>query len=83
MRARSAARAVAGTSYQPADAAGQARDIVDTVRPGSIILAHDVGDRRRLVALRALRDIVSGLKGRGFEFVTVSDLIADVSTNVT
>ncbi|MFD0517431.1 polysaccharide deacetylase family protein [Paractinoplanes durhamensis] len=59
------------------DPAGQARDIVDTVRPGSIILAHDAGDQRRLVALKALRDIVSGVKARGFEFVTVSDLIAD------
>jgi peptidoglycan/xylan/chitin deacetylase (PgdA/CDA1 family) len=58
------------------DPAAQAADIVTTVRPGSIILAHDAGDRRRLVALDALRDIVSGLRARGYEFVTVSDLIA-------
>jgi peptidoglycan/xylan/chitin deacetylase (PgdA/CDA1 family) len=56
--------------------AGQAGDIVGTVRPGSIILAHDAGDRRRLVALGALRDIVKGVQARGFEFVTVSELIA-------
>jgi len=57
------------------DPAAQARDIVGTVRPGSIVLAHDAGDARRLVALAALKDIIAGLKDRGFEFVTVSDLI--------
>jgi peptidoglycan-N-acetylglucosamine deacetylase len=62
------------------DSAGQAKDIVDTVRPGSIILAHDVGDKRRLVALGSLKDMVTGLKARGFEFVTVSDLIADAAS---
>jgi hypothetical protein len=31
------------------DPPAQARDIVDNVGPGSIVLAHDVGDRRRLV----------------------------------
>jgi peptidoglycan-N-acetylglucosamine deacetylase len=56
--------------------AAQAEDIVDTVRPGSIVLAHDAGNKRRLVALEALPDIVAGLKARGFEFVTVSDLVA-------
>jgi peptidoglycan/xylan/chitin deacetylase (PgdA/CDA1 family) len=61
------------------DSAGQAKDIVDSVRPGSIILAHDAGDKRRLVALGALKEIVTGLKARGFEFVTVSDLIADAA----
>jgi peptidoglycan/xylan/chitin deacetylase (PgdA/CDA1 family) len=65
------------------DQAGQARDIVETVRPGSIVLAHDVGDRRRLVALRALPDLVAGLKARGFEFVTVSNLINEAATGLT
>ena len=60
----------------PGDPAAQARDIVGTVRPGSIILAHDVGDRRRLVALRALGDIVAGLRERGYTFATVSALMA-------
>jgi peptidoglycan/xylan/chitin deacetylase (PgdA/CDA1 family) len=62
------------------DSVGLAEDTIDTVRPGSIILAHDVGDKRRLVTLNALTDIVTGLKTRGFEFVTVSDLIADAAT---
>jgi peptidoglycan/xylan/chitin deacetylase (PgdA/CDA1 family) len=61
------------------DPAAQARDIVDTVRPGSIVLAHDAGDKRRLVALDALKDIVTGLQARGYQFVTVSDLIKDAA----
>ncbi|MEU4241001.1 polysaccharide deacetylase family protein [Actinoplanes sp. NPDC026619] len=65
------------------DSAGQARDLVETARAGSIVLAHDVGDKRRLVALGALQDLVAGLKARGFEFVTVSELIADAATGIT
>jgi peptidoglycan-N-acetylglucosamine deacetylase len=55
---------------------GQVRDIVDTVRPGSIVLAHDVGNARRLVALRQLGEMFAGLRARGFRFVTVSELMA-------
>ena len=53
---------------------GQVRAIVDAVRPGDIILAHDVGPARRLVALRQLGAMVDGLKARGFRFTTVSGL---------
>jgi len=56
--------------------AAQARDLVDTVRPGSIILAHDVGDDRRLVGLGSVPGLVAGLKAKGYRFVTVSELIA-------
>ncbi|GAA2511274.1 polysaccharide deacetylase family protein [Winogradskya humida] len=58
------------------DPAGQARDLVTTVRPGSIVLAHDAGDRRRLVALDALPAMIAGLQDRGYRFVTVSELLA-------
>ncbi|MEU7903523.1 polysaccharide deacetylase family protein [Actinoplanes sp. NPDC049118] len=58
------------------DPAAQVRAIVDSVRPGSIILAHDVGDERRLVALRGLAEMFDGLKKRGFRFATVSELTA-------
>jgi peptidoglycan-N-acetylglucosamine deacetylase len=54
----------------------QVRDIVDTVRPGSIVLAHDVGNARRLVALHQLGAMFAGLRARGFRFVTVSELMA-------
>ena len=56
--------------------AAQARAIVDAVRPGSIILAHDVGADRRLVALQRLGEMFAGIKARGFRFATVSELIA-------
>ncbi len=59
-----------------ADPSGQVRDIVDNVRPGSIILAHDVGGSHRLVALRQLRAMFAGLRARGFRLVTVSELAA-------
>lgn len=58
------------------DPAGQVRDIVDNVRPGAIVLAHDVGPARRLVALRHLGAMFAGLKARGFRFATVSELLA-------
>jgi peptidoglycan/xylan/chitin deacetylase (PgdA/CDA1 family) len=57
------------------DRPGQVRDIVDNVGPGSIVLAHDVGPSRRLVALRGLGEMFAGLKARGFRFVTVSELM--------
>lgn len=57
------------------DPAAQARDIIESVGPGSIVLAHDVGPARRLVALRRLGEMFAGLKARGFRFVTVSELL--------
>ncbi|WP_041833645.1 polysaccharide deacetylase family protein [Actinoplanes sp. N902-109] len=60
----------------PGDPAGQARAIVEAARPGDIILAHDVGDDRRLVALRGLAAMAEGLRARGFRFATVSELVA-------
>ncbi|MEU1358466.1 polysaccharide deacetylase family protein [Micromonospora zamorensis] len=59
----------------PGDPAGHARRIVSNVRPGTIVLGHDVGARRRLVALRGLTDMINGLRSRGYTFVTVSALL--------
>ncbi|WP_422745839.1 polysaccharide deacetylase family protein [Micromonospora sp. WMMD754] len=59
----------------PHDPDGHARRIVADIRPGTILLGHDVGDERRLVALRGLPDMITGLKARGYTFVTVSDLL--------
>ncbi|MGA5298932.1 polysaccharide deacetylase family protein [Nucisporomicrobium flavum] len=56
--------------------AGQVEAIVNAVRPGSIILAHDVGAKRRLVALQHLGEMIAGIKARGFRFATVSELVA-------
>lgn len=62
-------------SLYPNDPAGHARHIVANTEPGSILLAHDIGAKDRLVALRGLPDMITGLRARGFEFVTVSDLL--------
>ncbi|MEU9826674.1 polysaccharide deacetylase family protein [Micromonospora chersina] len=59
----------------PHDPAGHARRIVADVRPGTILLGHDVGPDRRLVALRGLPDMITGLRARGYAFVTVSELL--------
>jgi peptidoglycan/xylan/chitin deacetylase (PgdA/CDA1 family) len=55
--------------------AGQVSEIVDGVTPGQIVLAHDVGADDRLVALRHLGEMFTGLRRRGFRFVTVSELL--------
>lgn len=49
--------------------------IVGNTAPGTIVLAHDTGHRDRLVALRNLVPMIRGLRAKGFEFVTVSELI--------
>jgi len=55
---------------------GQVKEIVEGVTPGQIVLAHDVGADDRLVALRHLGEMFTGLRQRGFRFVTVSELLA-------
>lgn len=62
-----------------ADPPAQARDIVDNVGLGSIVLAHDVGKAKRLVALSRLDAIIVGLQRRGLKPVTVSELLAAAS----
>ncbi|MEH0929244.1 polysaccharide deacetylase family protein [Micromonospora sp. CPCC 205558] len=59
----------------PDDPAGHAQRMVAEVRPGTIVLGHDVGTRQRLVALRGLTDMINGLRSRGYTFVTVSSLL--------
>jgi peptidoglycan/xylan/chitin deacetylase (PgdA/CDA1 family) len=55
--------------------------IVHETEPGTILLAHDTGHRDRLVAIRGLPAMISGLRARGFEFVTVPDLLAAAPRN--
>ncbi|MFI9641149.1 polysaccharide deacetylase family protein [Micromonospora sp. NPDC051925] len=50
--------------------------VVDSCDPGTILLAHDTGPADRLVAIRGLAGMITGLRRRGFEFVTVSELLA-------
>jgi peptidoglycan-N-acetylglucosamine deacetylase len=57
------------------NAAAITRYVVDHVRNGSIIIMHVMYDSRA-ASRAALPDIIDGLRQRGFEFVTVSELIA-------
>jgi peptidoglycan/xylan/chitin deacetylase (PgdA/CDA1 family) len=50
------------------------KDALPAIRPGSIILAHANG--RSYHAGAALSRIIAGLKARGFQCVTVSELLA-------
>jgi peptidoglycan-N-acetylglucosamine deacetylase len=54
---------------------GQAADIVANTKPGHIILAHDVGSPNRFIAISQLGAMFTGLRQRGFRFVTVSELL--------
>jgi peptidoglycan-N-acetylglucosamine deacetylase len=53
-----------------------AADVLRRVGPGTIMLSHDVGSPDRLVAIRGLPDIITGLCAQEYEFVTVSELLA-------
>jgi peptidoglycan-N-acetylglucosamine deacetylase len=55
---------------------GIVKHAVDAARPGSILLAHDIGDPRRLVTLDNLAGIITGLRAKGLELVTVSQLLS-------
>lgn len=58
------------------DPAEQVKDLVESARPGHIILSHDVGSSARYGALTQLPAIFTGLRQRGFRFVTVPELLA-------
>ena len=52
-----------------------AKNILDTVKSGDIILFHDCVSRRDSQTLAALKAVVPVLKERGYRFVTVSELL--------
>jgi peptidoglycan/xylan/chitin deacetylase (PgdA/CDA1 family) len=49
---------------------------LEDVRPGSIVLLH-VMYLSREASLTALPQIITGLRARGFEFVTVRELLQE------
>lgn len=55
---------------------GVVADLVGQVSKGSIILAHDSGEADRLITLHRVVAIVRQIKDAGYEFVTVSQLLA-------
>ncbi|NUT32439.1 MAG: polysaccharide deacetylase family protein, partial [Hamadaea sp.] len=59
--------------------AGIVDSVVAEARPGAILLAHDVGARRRLVTVDHLAAVVAGLRAKGLRLVTVSQLLAAAS----
>ncbi len=48
----------------------------NAARPGSILLAHDVGNTGRLVTINNLAGIITALRDKGLELVTVSQLLS-------
>lgn len=50
---------------------------LDRVTPGSIVLAHDGGDPDRERTVQVLPALLRGLRGKGFEVVTVTELLRD------
>lgn len=62
-----------------ANPSGLVTYIVDAVLPGTILLAHDTGAQDRLVALRGLPEMISGLRAKGFEFTTVSGMLDEAA----
>jgi len=57
----------------------QVQAVIDETVPGTVWLAHDVGHKDRLISLRGLPGMITGLRSRGYEFKTVSELEADAS----
>lgn len=50
---------------------------LDRVRPGSIVLAHDGGDPDRSRTVATLPAFLAGLRARGYEVVTITNLLGD------
>ena len=63
-----------GDPWAAMNAGRMARGVLDRVRPGSIVLMHANG--RGFHTAEALAEIVPALRARGFEFLTVSALLA-------
>lgn len=61
----------------PDDPGGLTGYVVGAATPGTILLAHDTGPADRLIAIRGLAATIAGLRRRGFEFVRVSELLAE------
>ncbi|GAA0978056.1 hypothetical protein GCM10009555_040330 [Acrocarpospora macrocephala] len=57
--------------------------VVDNVTPGTIFLAHDAVNTYEPVFLRRLGPIIRQLRAKGYEFVTVSDLMAEREEGAT
>lgn len=57
-------------------AAGNAAFVVDRIRPGTVLLAHDAGRAYRRIGMAAIPAVIEGARELGYEFVTASELFA-------
>ena len=51
------------------------QDVLNRTRPGSIVLLHVMYASRKNT-MAAVPEVIRGLKGKGYRFVTVSELLA-------
>jgi len=65
---------VSGDPAKGRTASGIVSTVMRTARPGSIVIFHANGKGNG--TLESLRELVPKLRGRGFEFVTVSELLS-------
>jgi peptidoglycan/xylan/chitin deacetylase (PgdA/CDA1 family) len=56
------------------DAAGNAAHVLDRLRPGTVLLAHDAGRRNRWIGIDAIPAVIDGARAQGYEFVTAGEL---------
>jgi len=56
--------------------------VTEKVRPGSIILLH-VMDKSRSESLKAVKGVITGLKGQGYSFKTVSEVLGASDTQAS
>ncbi len=56
------------------DAEGNTAYVLEHLRPGTVVLAHDAGLAKRAVGMAAVPGILAGARARGYEFVTVSEM---------
>ena len=64
---------ISGDAKRGMTPAGVTRAVLDSVRPGSIVVFHANG--REQGTPMALSDIIHGLRAKGYRMVTVSDLL--------
>lgn len=59
--------------WHSSDPQAIANKVLEEVRPGSIVLMHDIHER----SVEAAPEIIRGLREQGYEFVTITELLFD------
>jgi peptidoglycan/xylan/chitin deacetylase (PgdA/CDA1 family) len=58
------------------DTGGNAAYVLENVRPGTVLLAHDAGRSDRQIGIDAVPAVIRGAKERGYSFLTASEMFA-------